>query len=207
MKSLLTANMAPETDEELLRRMRLGDEQAFVTLYRKLQGPIYRFVLNIIGCPGVAEDVTQDVFLALIRDQCGFDAARGTLSAYLFGIARKLVLRHLERNRNMPEEEIREEPWASPNLAVCADPMVDLLESEDLDALRRAILSLPKRYREVVALCDLEEMDYTEAAVILECPVGTVRSRLHRARALLFEKLQKREPHRVPLFDPARSVI
>jgi RNA polymerase sigma-70 factor (ECF subfamily) len=61
---------------------------------------------------------------------------------------------------------------------------------ESVDALWRAVLALPRRYREVVIFCDLEELDYSDAATALGCPVGTVRSRLHRARALLLEKLQ-----------------
>jgi RNA polymerase sigma-70 factor, ECF subfamily len=200
--------MIPDTDDDLLRRMRGGEEQAFVVLYRRLQGPIYRFVLNITNSTPVAEDVTQEVFLAVIREDCGFDPERGTLSAYLFGIARKLVLRHLERARNLAEQEIQGEQWGNPTLAVSPDPMVDLVHSEGLDALRRAVLSLPKRYREVVALCDLEEMDYAEAAAVLDCPVGTVRSRLHRARALLLEKLQqKHDPgKKVQALDPLRSL-
>jgi RNA polymerase sigma-70 factor (ECF subfamily) len=203
------AGMTTETDDELLQRMRGGEEQAFVVLYRRLQGPIYRFVLNITGSTGVAEDVTQEVFLALIRKNCGFDAGRGTLSAYLFGIARKLVLRQLQRSRTLAEQEIQADEWGYPELGVTQDPMVDLLHSEGLEVLRRAVLSLPRRYREVVVLCDLEEMDYTQAAAALGCPVGTVRSRLHRARALLLEKLQEKRDARqeVRALDPARSSI
>jgi len=201
--------MATETDDELLQRIRGGDEEAFVVLYRKLQGPIYRFVLNITGSTAVAEDVTQEVFLALIRSNCGFDAGRGTLSAYLFGIARKLVLRHLERSRTMVEQEIQADERGCLEFGVIQDPMVDLLHTEGLEVLRRAVLSLPRRYREVVVLCDLEEMDYTQAAAVLNCPVGTVRSRLHRARALLLEKLQEKRDSRpeVRTLSPARSSI
>ena len=68
--------------------------------------------------------------------------------------------------------------------------------------------TLPPRYREVVVLCDLEEVDYAEAAFVLACPVGTVRSRLHRARALLLEKLhQDHRPKPLGALDPARSLI
>ena len=84
----------PETDDELLMLIRSGDEQAFVSLYRKRQAAIYRFALHMSNSATVAEDITQDVFLTLIRDECGFDPDRGTLSGYLFGIARKLVLRY-----------------------------------------------------------------------------------------------------------------
>jgi len=87
--------------------------------------------------------------------------------------------------------------------------MIDLLRREGIEELRRAVLALPKRYREVVLLCDLEEMDYADAATVLNCPVGTVRSRLHRARALLLEKLKlKREPRtEIGGLKPARSLI
>ena len=90
-----------------------------------------------------------------------------------------------------------------------SDPMTELLRAEGIDVLRRAIVSLPKRYREVVALCDLEELDYTQAAAMLGCPIGTVRSRLHRARALLLEKLQQKRDLKpdVPGWKPARSLV
>jgi RNA polymerase sigma-70 factor (ECF subfamily) len=95
----MTPNL-PETDDGLLMRMRSGDEQAFAALYRRRQAAIYRFALHMSGSATVAEDVTQEVFLALIREECGFDPGRGTLSGYLFGIARKMVLRHVERGRS-----------------------------------------------------------------------------------------------------------
>lgn len=196
-----------EADDELLRRMRSGEEQAFVALYRRLHGPIYRFALQMTGGAAIAEDVTQEVFLALIRNNCGYDVSRGALSAYLFGIARKLVLRHLERHRTAAEENIEGEPGKRRSLAAGPDPMGALLHNETMDGLRRAVLSLPKRYREVVVLCDLEELDYTQAAQVLNCPIGTVRSRLHRARGLLLEKLQQKHcPVKdVGAWQPARS--
>ena len=76
------------------------------------------------------------------------------------------------------------------------DALADLMHREGIEALRRSVLALPRRYREVVVLCDLEEVDYGEAALVLGCPIGTVRSRLHRARALLLEKLSQRWQHR-----------
>jgi RNA polymerase sigma-70 factor (ECF subfamily) len=201
------ADAVPETDDELLLRMHSGDEQAFVTLYRRRQPAIYRFAANMTGSRTVAEDITQDVFMALIREDCGFDPELGTLSGYLFGIARKLALRYLERGRadvaldNGAEESRGVEP------SVNGNQLLDLTRKEGIEALRRAVQALPRRYREVVALCDLEEVDYADAAFILDCPVGTVRSRLHRARALLLEKMS--QGHHRPLagaWKPARSL-
>jgi RNA polymerase sigma-70 factor (ECF subfamily) len=195
----------PETDDELLKRLRSGDEQAFVILYRRRQAALYRFALHISNSMPVAEDVTQEVFLALLREECGYDPARGTLSGYLFGIARKLVLRQLERGRADATLEIDAEDGVLAELAVSDDPLVDLTNREGIAALRRAVFALPRRYREVVVLCDLEELDYADAAVALGCPVGTVRSRLHRARALLLHKLKKERNPR-PAMNALRPV-
>ena len=84
------------------------------------------------------------------------------------------------------------ESSAPPQLMVNDNPLADLIDREGIEALRRSVLALPRRYREVVVLCDLEEVDYGDAAIVLGCPIGTVRSRLHRARALLLEKLSQR---------------
>jgi RNA polymerase sigma-70 factor, ECF subfamily len=185
-------------DNQLFVRMRSGEEAAFVELYRKLQPPIYRFALNMTGSRSVAEDVTQETFLALIGPDFGYLPERGTLSGYLFGVARKLVLRHLERTQNAAEQEFDSTESGRQDRvpgSSFSDPIAGLIEREDLEELRRAIVSLPRRYREVVVLCDLQEIDYADTAVMLGCPVGTVRSRLHRARALLLDKLQqRREP-------------
>jgi RNA polymerase sigma-70 factor, ECF subfamily len=181
----------PDADHQLFVRLRQGDEQAFVDLYRRRQGAIYRFALHMSGSGSVAEDVTQEAFMALLRDECGFDPERGTISGYLFGIARKLVLRNLERGRSDVVLETESDDGSSPHLAVTDDPLARLTHREGIEALRRAVVTLPRRYREVVVLCDLEEVDYAEAAVVLACPIGTVRSRLHRARALLLEKLNQ----------------
>ena len=197
-----------ETDDELLLSIRSGDEEAFVSLYRRRQGALYRFALHMCGSASVAEDVTQELFLAILREECGYDPDRGTLSGYLFGIARKLVLRHLERGRADVSLELESDEGAMPELALDQDPLVDLTHREGIDALRRAVQALPRRYREVVVLCDLEEVDYADAAAALGCPIGTVRSRLHRARALLWEKLrQDRSPRRaVTPLSPVRCL-
>src|SRR5450756_1348730 len=115
-----------ETDDELLLRMQSGDEEAFLTLYRRRQAGLFRFALHMIGSMPVAEDVTQEVFLALLREGCGYDPERGTLSGYLFGIARKLVLRHLERGRSDVALDADCDDFAQPELAVLDDPLLDL---------------------------------------------------------------------------------
>jgi len=208
---MIERSMTPapvETDDELLLRVQSGDEDAFVVLYRRRQAGLFRFALHMSGSMPVAEDVTQEVFLAVLRENCGYDPERGTLSGYLFGIARKLVLRHLERGRADVALETDADDLVHPELAVIDDPLLDLTRREGLDTLRRAVHALPRRYREVVVLCDLEEVDYADAAVALGCPIGTVRSRLHRARGLLLERLnQERNPRQaLGSLKPVRCV-
>ena len=187
---MMSQHLGEENDDDLLLRIRGGDEQAFLNLYHQRQGAIYRFALHMAGSTSVAEDIVQDVFLVVISDSTGFDSSRGSLASYLFGIARKLVLRHLQRERqDLSLLDESEEASVLPPAPV-ESPLDDLTRREGVDALRRAVLALPRRYREVVVLCDLEELDYADAAQVLGCPIGTVRSRLHRARALLMEKLQ-----------------
>jgi RNA polymerase sigma-70 factor (ECF subfamily) len=188
----MTARTNPG-DEELLRQMMAGDEQAFVTLYRRRQGDIYRYTLHMSGSAALAEEVTQEVFVALIREPAQYDAARGPLSAYLYGIARNRVLQRLEQDRNYVPLEEEGLDRASPPDTGYQDPVLrEMLRRETVEAVRRAVLALPPNYREVVVLCDLQEMSYEEAARLLTCAVGTVRSRLHRARALLATKLRAR---------------
>ncbi|HET6961402.1 MAG TPA: RNA polymerase sigma factor [Terriglobia bacterium] len=182
----------PQTlgDEELLRLTRAGDEHAFTVLYRRHQGPVYRFALQMSGSESVAEDVTQEVFLALMRESFRFDSSRGSLAPYLYGVARNQVRRHLERGKfQVPLDEDSDDASFEPP-AASGDPLGDLTLREGLSALRQAILTLPLHYREVVALCDLEEMSYEDAARNVGCAVGTIRSRLHRAHALLIQKLR-----------------
>src|SRR5258708_37593641 len=178
-----------ESDEKLLGRMLEGADEAFTALYRRRQGPVYRVALHMTGSAAIAEDVTQEVFLALIENGRRFDGSRGPLLSFLYGIARNRVLRRIEKDR--PAEPFREE------FAAGEDLLDDLTRRETVEQVRRAVLSLPEAYREAVVLCDLENTRYEDAAAAPDGPVGTVRARLSRGRATLAQKLAAR---------PVRSV-
>lgn len=182
------------SDVELLRLMLAGDEDAFVALYRRRQGGVYRFALQMCGSPTVAEDVTQEVFMVLMREAQKFDPSRGSLAAYLYGIARNHVLRALERDRAFvpiaDENGDAEVSSAHEKFIAHGDILADLARNETIERVRQSVLALPAHYREVVVLCELHEMSYAEAAETLGCAVGTVRSRLHRGRAMLIDKLR-----------------
>jgi len=186
-------HLAQPSDEELLGRMLSGDAAAFALLYDRRQPGVYRFALRMCGSVTLAEDVTQDVFLSLLRDAHQFNAERGALAGYLFGMARHRLWRLLQRERSFValEPGEHEEPdWTGDVEAVTENPLRDCERSELAEQVRQAVLALPMHYREVVVLCNLQELSYEQAANVVGCPVGTVRSRLNRARALLIEKLR-----------------
>jgi RNA polymerase sigma-70 factor, ECF subfamily len=203
-------------DGLLLGRMIAGDEEAFTLLYRRRHPAIYRFALHMSGNVALAEDVTQEVFMTLIRDAKRFDPARGTLGGFLFGIARNHLRRRWEQERYslpLPDDADELDSLLSASARVGRNGFSNgngngngrgpfLLSRDEYKSLetvgrvRQAISTLPENYREVVILCELEEMSYEDTAAVLDCPVGTVRSRLHRARALLVEKLHDSQPVR-----------
>jgi RNA polymerase sigma-70 factor (ECF subfamily) len=171
-----------------------GDEDAFLALYRRHQGPVFRFAQHMCGSRETAEEVTQEVFLAMLADTHRYIADRGSLESYLIGMARNQVRRQLREERacaagtGETSGEMRTDSRAG---------LLDTLSKEqELRALHLAILSLPPNYREVVALCDLEGRSYAQAAERLGCAVGTVRSRLHRARSILEMKLRMQDKSR-----------
>lgn len=189
------AQAAAMSDEDLLYLILKGDEDAFVALFRKRRGAIYRFALQMTGSEATAEDVVQEVFMALLKSGGRFNPEKGTLLSFLYGIARNQVLTRLERDRPflqfaLPEAD--DDRSVAANLVESRDPMLDLSRSELIDGVRQAVLALPEHYREAVVLCDLHEMSYAETAEVLGCAVGTIRSRLHRARAMLVDRLRCR---------------
>ena len=185
--------LAEQTDEQLLELALNGSEDAFADLYRRRQGPVYRFALHMSGSPQVAEEVTQEVFLFLLQRGHDFDPERGVLGAYLFGVARNYVRRAMEKSYS---EAVKTTPAEDddPNLVTDFDPVRDIARRQTSKAVWKAVLSLPEHYREVVVLCDLQEQTYADAAQALGCALGTVRSRLHRAHEMLMKKLRHTAP-------------
>ena len=191
-------------DVELLRRLAKGSPDAFLEFYRRHQGGLYRYAMHMSGSPQSAADVVQETFLTLIRHAEKYDEERGTPAAFLFGIARNHLRKlHEREGRYVPfSDESGEGLWAgdvsraegnghSGSAPARVQDIQENLEREQrMELLREAILTLPDHYREPVTLCDLEGKSYGEAAALLACPVGTVRSRLNRARSILLDKLR-----------------
>jgi RNA polymerase sigma-70 factor (ECF subfamily) len=172
------------TDEELYRRLKNGDRDALVELYERREPGLYRYALYASGSRSVAEEVTQEVFLRLIGGGVPFDERRGTLEAYLYGVARNLM-----RMRPVPIAVPLDAEGAGDRAAE-EDTLGGLISDQRTAALLAAVRELPAGYQDAVVMCDLEERSYEEAARLMNCAVGTVRSRLHRARALLAARLK-----------------
>jgi RNA polymerase sigma-70 factor (ECF subfamily) len=182
---------APSDDEKLLRELARGSQAAFNACYERHQRAIYRFAWHMSANQAIAEEVTQEVFLHLISKPGNYDAGKGALGGYLLGMARNLLRRQLANaGMNVPlVDELLESESAE--LADESDMLSDLEHREKLEYLQKSILALPEEYREVLVLCDLEEMSYADAAVALACQPGTIASRLHRARAMLKTRLKE----------------
>jgi RNA polymerase sigma-70 factor, ECF subfamily len=180
-------NSGLEDDGKWLQLMIAGEERGFVSLYRKYQARVYRFALQMSGAPHTAEEVTQETFLALIRAPHKYQTERGPLILYLFGIARNLVWKGLRRDRLFAALDDGQEL----GMIDFPDLANDLARKEQVAKLRHSISSLPRKYREVIVLCSLQELSYEEAAAVVGSSVGTVRSRMHRAKQLLLRKVRE----------------
>ena len=199
MRDIDLPDTPPESDHALIQRTADGDRDAFAALYRRHQASIYRFARLMTGCASAAEDVVQEVFLVLMKDAARYDPSRAALTTYLYGMARRVTRRRLLRERRFVAMDLS---GAESRLGTAPDASAALEQHDELSQLRGAILSLPSRYREVVVLCEIEGVSYETAAESLGCAIGTIRSRLHRARQLLATKLRRAGRHRV-----ARAVM
>jgi RNA polymerase sigma-70 factor (ECF subfamily) len=181
--------MTEPTDADLLVRLASGDRDALAIIFRRHHGTVYRFSRQMLGSKDAAEDITQDVFVALTKSAGRFNPEVASLSTYLYGIARNLVLQRYKRSRTRIEVNIDEAAGErDAAFATSSDPADTLARAQATRQLRLAILRLPVHYREVVVLCALNGLSYEDAATIAGCPVGTVRSRLSRARQMLIER-------------------
>ena len=170
------------TDEALLKRAGEGDEAAFLELYDRHRQPIFRFAYRLLGEVDIAEDVTHDCFLSLIRKPENFRSERASLRTYLFAAARNLALKHFRKSgRETGLEEMREEPQLSPR----HEPLRKLLDEELAAEVRRAVFSLPPLQREALVLFEYEGLSLNDISEITGADVGAVKGRLYRARERL----------------------
>jgi RNA polymerase sigma-70 factor (ECF subfamily) len=180
----------PTEDLALLTQMRNGDAAAFAQLYRRHQGPLYRFALLRCSSSESAADVVQEIFLALLNNTLKFDPSRGVLQGFLFGVARNLVLKAEQaRYRFVPNSPTGDDDPNDLLVDPAPEPPQRLLDQQEAEAVRCALQRLAPHYRDVIILYEMHDLSYVEIAQICEIDIGTVRSRLSRARAKLVELL------------------
>ncbi|HEX8775429.1 MAG TPA: RNA polymerase sigma factor [Pyrinomonadaceae bacterium] len=167
------------TDERLLKNASRGDEAAFLVLYQRHRDAVFRFAYRLTGAVALAEDVTHDCFLSLIRAPERFDPSRAALRTYLYAAARNLALKHL---RSPGAEVTIDELIVEPSGPEGEQPLRQLLDEELSAEVRKAIESLPPLQREALILFEYEELTLAEIALVIGADTGVVKSRLHRAR-------------------------
>jgi RNA polymerase sigma-70 factor (ECF subfamily) len=167
------------TDEVLLNEAGAGDQAAFLELYERYREPIFRFAYRLLGSVEIAEDVTHDCFLSLIRKPENYRPERASLKTYLYAAARNLAMKHFRnQGRETGLDEVAEEPKDSPRLG----PLRRLLDEELAALVRDAIFSLPPLQREALILFEYEGLSLNEVAEIAGTDAGAIKARLYRAR-------------------------
>jgi RNA polymerase sigma-70 factor (ECF subfamily) len=168
------------TDETLLERASRGDEAAFRLLYERHRDAMFRFAYRLLGSVELAEDVTHDCFLSLMKRPGHFDPARASLRTYLYAATRNLAMKHFrQRGQEITVEELPEEPQEPQ----ASGPLGKLLDEELANLVRRAIAELVPLQREALVLFEYEGLALSEIAEVVRADVGTVKARLYRARA------------------------
>ena len=170
------------TEAELLERAGRGDETAFRAIYEQHRDCVFRFAYRMLGSVAPAEDITHDCFLSLLQKPQLFDPGRASLKTYLCAAARNLVWKQLRRRgleTDVEEvDETRDTVWQN-------GPYEQLRSSEIAEGVRQAVAFLPPLQREAVILFEFEELSLSEAAAAAQTDIGTIKSRLHRARQRL----------------------
>jgi RNA polymerase sigma-70 factor (ECF subfamily) len=173
-------------DASLLKRASQGDETAFLLLYERHRGSVFRFACRLLGSTTLAEDITQDCFFALLRKPDLFRPERASLRTYLCAAARNLAFKHLRKHGL---EKLTDDPPEQAAIGPTSTPLQRIIDEEITNRVRKAVESLPPLQREAVILFEYEDLSLAEIAIIAETDVGTIKSRLHRARQRLKKDL------------------
>jgi RNA polymerase sigma-70 factor, ECF subfamily len=181
------------SDAELLELSLAGEESAFPVLYERLKTGIFRYAFYMTNSRTSAEEVTQEVFISLFKEGRNYREEKGEVAGFAFGIARNFIRRIERRERPYSPLPANKDEFESLSGAPASERETipgQMMRNEVVERVHGAIASLPDHYRRVVVLCDLCDLSYEQAAARLGCAVGTIRSRLNRAHALLAHKLK-----------------
>ncbi|HAF13811.1 MAG TPA: hypothetical protein DCK93_17485 [Blastocatellia bacterium] len=185
------------TDELLLEKAGAGDPAAFLQLYERHRDPVFRFIYRISGTVEMAEDITHDCFLSIIRKPENFIPGRASMRTYLFSAARNLWLKQLRKlGRESAMDDFAEDKF----IAVNKEPLRQLLDEELSLKVKEAVCGLPPLQREALVLFEYEGLTLGEIAGMVGADVGAVKARLHRARERLRNALQ-------PYLNTSREIV
>jgi RNA polymerase sigma-70 factor, ECF subfamily len=188
MPFVATSGGMPTDDAALARSVAEGDRRALDRLYREHSAAIYRYALAMCGNPAWAADATQEAFVGFAARADGFDAARGSLAAYLIGSARHALWGQWRLQQSwvaLPDIDGAHEDQAEEDAATHHSPEALLVRAQTHAEVWQALRSLPWPQREAVVLVDVQERSYDEAAQIAGIELNTLRTRVHRGRAKL----------------------
>ncbi len=185
------------TEELLLQQAGAGDRAAFLELYQQHRDPVFRFTYRLSGSVEMAEDITHDCFLSLMRKPDNFIFGRATLRTYLFSAARNLWLKQL---RKLGRESAIDDFEDDQRFTVSVEPLGYLLDQELSLKVQEAVAGLSPLQREALVLFEYEGLSMYEIASLVETDVGAVKARLFRARERLRYALQ-------PYLNPNREIV
>ncbi len=183
------------TDMVLIAQVRSGNREAFRVLVVRYERPVFRF-LGAFGLPRAhVEELAQETFVRAYRHLATYDESRAAFSSWLFTIAKNLAANEVARSSHRRERlvDVYEEGTEAWGEVAGADPHSALEGAERRSLVERALSRLPEVFRSAVALAYLQELSLEEIAVIEDCSVGTVKSRIFRAKQLLRVFLPKSE--------------
>jgi RNA polymerase sigma-70 factor, ECF subfamily len=181
-------------DSELIRCLRTRDTAAFIALYDRFNRNIFRFLLHMTGSLHESEELLQAVFTTVWEGTSTgmferFDEGRGTLEGYLLGIARNAARRLLANRARTVSVDQFGSSHGTLELSGADAGLATVEQRFETQRLREAILQLPVKYREAITLCCLRDMNYEDAAKVMNCSIGTVGSRVNRGKRLLRKAL------------------
>jgi RNA polymerase sigma-70 factor (ECF subfamily) len=185
------------TDELLLRRAGDGDQTAFVQVYERHRDAIFRFAYRLSGSVELAEDITHDSFLGLMKKPENFIPGRATLRTYLFASVRNLWLKQL---RKVGREAALDDFGDDQFVAMGREPLRRLMDNELSLKVQEAVSSLPPLQRETLVLFEYEGLALSEIASLVGADIGAVKARLHRARERLRTTLK-------PYLNSSREIV
>jgi RNA polymerase sigma-70 factor (ECF subfamily) len=185
------------SETEIIELCKKGDRDAFNTLVEKYQTQVINIAYSMLSNREDALDAAQEVFVKIYKNIGGFKG-KSSLSTWIYRIVSNVcndILRKRRKNTNVisistsAQEDDENKDFDITDTNPTPEELLEL--SEQQRVVRTAISELSDEYREIVTLCDIEQLSYDEISQILKCPVGTVKSRLNRARSALKKKLIK----------------